>query len=70
MLRQSSIFEIISEGPASTVTKTTLQPEDEGEGQVVAVKSASLRRKFSAEPHDIIKELRILSAVSHPNVSL
>lgn len=34
----------------------------------LVVKSSSTSRKFSKEPHDIMKELRLLSFARHPNV--
>ncbi|KAJ7083356.1 CMGC/CDK protein kinase, partial [Mycena belliarum] len=60
-------YEIIEEGPASLVSRTwtTFQGS---EPQWVVAKSASIRRKFSKEPHDIVKELRILSKLSHVNI--
>ncbi|RDB19371.1 Cyclin-dependent kinase 20 [Hypsizygus marmoreus] len=60
-------YEIIEEGPASTVSRTWTAIGT-GEPQWVAIKSATVTKKFSMEPHDIRKELRILSSISHPNV--
>ena len=34
------------------------------------VKSATTQRKFAREPHDIVKELQVLSSVTHGNVFL
>ncbi|EIN14324.1 kinase-like protein [Punctularia strigosozonata HHB-11173 SS5] len=56
------VCELVHEGPVSVVSRATL------DGAVVAVKSAPSRREFSRAPHDIIKEYRILSSISHPNV--
>ncbi|THH13491.1 hypothetical protein EW146_g6721 [Bondarzewia mesenterica] len=40
----------------------------DGSSQTVAVKAANTRREFTKEPHDIIKELRLLSSLSHPGI--
>jgi len=37
---------------------------------VVAVKAGKAKKKLVLEPHDIIKELRLLSSLSHPAVGL
>ncbi|GLB43652.1 putative RNA polymerase II CTD heptapeptide repeat kinase activity [Lyophyllum shimeji] len=60
-------YELIEEGPSSKVSRTwaAVGPHPP---QWVAVKSATVARKFSKEPHDIAKELRLLSALSHPNI--
>ncbi|KAH6911138.1 CMGC/CDK protein kinase [Coprinopsis sp. MPI-PUGE-AT-0042] len=58
---------MIKEGPASTVARAWLSMKD-GEPQWIVVKSASIVRKFSKEPHDIRKELRLMSGLSHRNV--
>jgi len=34
----------------------------------IAIKSATIHHRLSKEPHDIIKELKVLSSVSHANV--
>ncbi|KAF8899367.1 kinase-like domain-containing protein, partial [Infundibulicybe gibba] len=60
-------YEIIEEGPASCVSRTQIK-DDEDKPCWVVVKTSTTRRKFSKEPHDIIKELRILSRVSHINI--
>ncbi|KAH7878729.1 kinase-like domain-containing protein [Lentinula edodes] len=60
-------FEIIAEGIASTVSKT-LASVDNGEPQLVVVKTSTIIKKWAKEPHDIIKECRILERLSHPNV--
>ena len=59
--------EVIQESPVSTVSRT-FTAIGRGEPQWLAAKSATIVRKFSKEPHDIKKELRILSSISHPNV--
>lgn len=62
-----SHYDVIEEGPYSVVARMWTTIED-GEAQWIAVKSASTLRKFTREPHDILKELRLLSDISHPNV--
>jgi hypothetical protein len=60
-------LEILAEGIASTVYRG-----QEGNGDHFVVKSATTRKKFSPEPHDIVKELRILKRIRghpHSNVS-
>ncbi|KAJ7631643.1 kinase-like domain-containing protein [Mycena polygramma] len=60
-------YELIAEGPASTVSRTW-SAFGVQEPQWVVAKSATVRKKFSKEPHDIVKELRILSKLSHTNI--
>ncbi|KAJ7447205.1 kinase-like domain-containing protein [Mycena latifolia] len=60
-------YQLIEEGPASTVSRTWTAFEGR-EPQWVVAKSATVRKKFSKEPHDIVKELRILSKLSHVNI--
>jgi serine/threonine protein kinase len=60
-------YDLIEESPASTVSRTWTATAG-GREQWIVLKTATVRRKFSKEPHDIIKELRILSSLSHPNV--
>ncbi|KAL1702732.1 kinase-like domain-containing protein [Schizophyllum commune] len=60
---------VIAEGIASSVVKVRgLLPGHPGEAHVVALKSSTLRKRFAKEPHDIVKELRILRSLSHPNI--
>jgi hypothetical protein len=59
-------YDIIHEG-FSTVSRTCVEAED-GQPTLLAVKSSSTLRKFAKEPHDIVKELRLLSLAQHPNV--
>ncbi|KAJ6520554.1 CMGC/CDK protein kinase [Mycena sanguinolenta] len=60
-------YELIEEGPASTVSRTwTALGSDEP--QWIVAKCATVRKKFSKEPHDIVKELRMLSNLSHKNI--
>jgi hypothetical protein len=56
-------YEVIGESPCSTVARIWTTIED-GEAQWIAVKSASTVRRFTREPHDILKELRLLSCRS------
>ncbi|KAJ7146425.1 kinase-like domain-containing protein [Mycena epipterygia] len=60
-------YHLIEEGPASTVSRTWTAVEGR-EPQWVVAKSATIRKKFSKEPHDIVKELRILSKLLHINI--
>ncbi|KAJ3746758.1 kinase-like domain-containing protein [Lentinula detonsa] len=60
-------FEIIAEGLASTVSKTWASVDD-GEPQLVVVKTSTTVKKWAKEPHDIIKECRVLKRLSHPNI--
>ncbi|KAJ7726365.1 kinase-like domain-containing protein [Mycena metata] len=60
-------YQLIEQGPASTVSRTW-SSFDGQEPQWIVAKSATTRKKFSKEPHDIIKELRILCKLSHINV--
>ena len=52
-------------GVASTVFRARLVGEPE---RWIAIKSSPAKRKFSPEPHDIIKEIELLSRISHINV--
>ena len=74
----------VESGVASTVDRArvrytpadTTDGENEGgagqsEGGVyvyVAIKAAAGRKRFSPEPHDILKEIAILSLLEHANV--
>ncbi|KJA28379.1 hypothetical protein HYPSUDRAFT_33746 [Hypholoma sublateritium FD-334 SS-4] len=62
-----SHYDIIQEGPFATVARTWTTIKD-GVAQWNVVKSATTQRKFSREPHDIVKELRLLSTMMHPNI--
>jgi cyclin-dependent kinase 8/11 len=42
----------------------------DGEERLVAVKEGKAKKHLVLEPHDIIKELRLLSSLSHPAVRL
>ncbi|KAF9011329.1 kinase-like domain-containing protein [Cyathus striatus] len=61
-------YDIIKEGPISTVARTWTRIDEHGEPQWVAVKTATTFKKFAKEPHDVIKELRIMSDLNHPNI--
>lgn len=55
----------------SVITKAVAIDDDtDGEEQMVAIKAGKTKRKFVLEPHDIVKELRLLSSLSHPAVRL
>jgi hypothetical protein len=56
----------------SVITKAVAVDDDTDgvEEQMVAIKAGKAKRKFVLEPHDIIKELRLLSSLSHPAVRL
>ncbi|KAI0308378.1 kinase-like domain-containing protein, partial [Multifurca ochricompacta] len=58
---------LITETLVSLITKAVISLED-GRQQLVAVKSGKANKKFVLEPHDIVKELRLLSSLSHPAV--
>ncbi|KAF7331340.1 Lanosterol 14-alpha-demethylase [Mycena kentingensis (nom. inval.)] len=64
---EDSSYEILEEGPASTVSRSWTAFEGREACWVVA-KSATYRRRTSKEPHDIVKELRVLSKLSHQNI--
>jgi hypothetical protein len=66
------MFDVIFESPASTVYKTSrVFSEKDGSSstRLLAVKSGSSAREYTPEPHDIVKEARILLRLHHPNVS-
>ncbi|KZV64580.1 kinase-like protein [Peniophora sp. CONT] len=56
---------LVAETLVSIISRSAIRSED-GSTRVVATKSSSVKRQFTKEPHDIAKELRILSMVSHP----
>jgi hypothetical protein len=60
--------EIITETLVSVITRSYVQGEQETVPRSVAVKAGHTRRTQTKEPHDIIKELRMLSSLSHPSV--
>ncbi|KAG6834460.1 hypothetical protein H0H93_009495, partial [Arthromyces matolae] len=60
-------YTLIDEGPASTVSRTWASVYPHA-AQWVVVKSSTTVRKFSKEPHDIIKELRVLKKLHHFNI--
>ena len=64
-------IDTIEQSLFSTISRTQIRVhESEGSTSArwVAVKSASIHPRLSEEPHDIVKELRLLSGVSHANV--
>lgn len=56
--------EIISEGPTSIVTR--IESELPDGPRFIAVKTSTTAH--AKEPHDIVKEVRLLASLSHPNV--
>ncbi|KAF8844244.1 kinase-like protein [Paxillus ammoniavirescens] len=56
--------EIISEGPISIVTR--IQAASPADTQFIAIKTSTTIH--AKEPHDIIKEARLLALASHPNI--
>ncbi|KAF5345518.1 hypothetical protein D9758_012018 [Tetrapyrgos nigripes] len=56
-------YQLLFEGIASTISKT-LASVDGTEPQWIVVKSATTVKKFSKEPHDIVKEARILTELT------
>ncbi|KAJ7053877.1 CMGC/CDK protein kinase [Mycena amicta] len=60
-------YEIIEDGPISTVSRTWTAYEGR-EPEWIVAKFSTCRRKFAKEPHDIVKELRILSKLAHENI--
>jgi hypothetical protein len=62
---------LITETLVSVITKAVLvDDDDDGGQQLVAVKAGKAKKKLVLEPHDIVKELRLLSSLSHPAVRL
>ncbi|KZT27498.1 kinase-like protein [Neolentinus lepideus HHB14362 ss-1] len=64
-------IELLHEGPVSTVSRALVIPKDTQDHESrtwIAVKSAASSRGLSHAPHDIIKELRILTSISHHNI--
>ena len=53
----------------SVITKAVATDDDGGQ-HLVAVKAGKSKKKLVLEPHDIVKELRLLSSLSHPAVRL
>ena len=64
-LSQESL-ETVAESPVAYVTKGIYRGD--ASGIPVAIKSASTHPHFSKQPHDILKELRFLTKLSHVNV--
>ena len=60
---------LITETLVSVITKAVITLDD-GEQRLVAVKEGKAKKHLVLEPHDIIKELRLLSSLSHPAVRL
>lgn len=62
----SGSCETVAEGPVSLVSKSLL--EHEGHTQWIAIKTSTIHRKYAREPHDIVKEARLIASACHPNV--
>ncbi|KAH8992396.1 kinase-like protein [Lactarius akahatsu] len=58
---------LIAETLVSVVTKAVITLDD-GEQRLVAIKVGKARKGLVLEPHDIVKELRLLSSLSHPAI--
>lgn len=67
--RLSSQHSLVAETLVSVITKAVIILDD-GEERLVAVKEGKTKKNLVLEPHDIIKELRLLSSLSHPAVRL
>ncbi|KAG2138005.1 kinase-like protein [Suillus clintonianus] len=63
---ESGSRETVAEGPVSLVSKSLL--EREGQTQWIAIKTSTIHLKYVKEPHDIIKEARLIASACHPNV--
>ncbi|CAK5275659.1 unnamed protein product [Mycena citricolor] len=62
-------YHLIEDGPYSSVSRiwTTLEGQRDTPQWIVA-KSATNRKSLAKEPHDIVKELRVLSSLNHENI--
>ena len=67
--RLSFQHSLVAETLVSVITKAVIILDD-GEERLVAVKEGKTKKNLVLEPHDIIKELRLLSSLSHPAVRL
>ncbi|ESK83452.1 cell division protein kinase [Moniliophthora roreri MCA 2997] len=63
----SSDFETISTTPFSTISRT-LATIDDSQPQFLALKTSTLVKRWAKEPHDIVKEGRILAGLDYPNI--
>lgn len=52
---------------ASGIASTVYQARLKNSTSLVAIKTASSLKRFSPEPHDILKEIAIISSISHAN---
>lgn len=67
--RQQDTRQDCEEGVASTISKARVRTAGDQDCQLwVAIKTAPCRRRFSPEPHDIVKEIAIISQISNANV--
>lgn len=60
---------LITETLVSVITQGKTIDADAGE-LLIAVKTGKAKKKLVLEPHDIVKEVRLLSSLSHPAVRL
>ncbi|RDX46816.1 kinase-like protein [Lentinus brumalis] len=60
-------YETITENAASYITRARFR-DAEHSSSLVAIKSGSIDPRFSKQPHDIGKELRILLSTDHTNI--
>ncbi|KAI9511892.1 kinase-like protein [Russula earlei] len=58
---------LVTETLVSVITKAVII-DDHGERKVVAVKAGKAKKRLVLEPHDIVKELRLLLSLSHPAI--
>ncbi|KAH7886362.1 kinase-like protein [Phlebopus sp. FC_14] len=64
-----SVQEIIYEGPVSIVARVQLASGDgSSPTQCLAVKSSTTNKRYAKEPHDILREARLIGSVSHSNI--
>ncbi|KAI0053401.1 kinase-like protein [Auriscalpium vulgare] len=63
--RYGSVF--VTETLVSLISRSRIYAED-GTDQIVAVKAGRSSRRLTKEPHDIVKEVRLLRGLVHPNI--
>lgn len=71
-MKQYDEKDIVEDGVASVVARSLvkfkLEDSNEPFEKLCAVKIAPANKKASKEPHDIVKEIRILSRLANQNV--
>jgi len=60
---------LVTETLVSVITRGVTIDANGGE-LLIAVKTGKTKKKLVLEPHDIVKEVRLLSSLSHPAVRL